>query len=1059
MALFAALSLYAGGNRDTVEISNANLTLENLKNGQTGKLQLSAALKVENNPPAAEAKGMLQGTIDGAFNLALTPDAKPASIQGNTRIALAQASGAMAQFLGFGANLECDITPTDVKQVALRFTKSGTPLGQLLVSGPFQMDKSEGRLSTQVLNIDKQVLNLAGASSGIDFGPTTITSSNQVELAKGGSLINAVGQFNIAKLQLTRTNQTTPPLDFNATYNVTVDSSASNALLRAFSIDATQKGNPIIKGALTSPMPLSWGNAGNVGDAALNLTVTHLDLADWKPFLAEVAPAGDVNSTLKLTSRQGGKLLDFDLQSRIENLTAGSGSNQISQATVVLLARGQATDLKQFNFPEYKLEVALKNQPVVSFSGSGTYDTVKTNADLKLDARVFLARLVQALPQQDLAFSSGEASVLAHVTQNQNLQNITGTMNLTGLTGKSGTTEFRAFGSSMIMELGMTPKEVQIRKFSGKLTEGTNSGGAFDVSGTYDLTNKAAQIKAVLSNFNQNGLRPFLEPMLTGKKLVSVALNGNASIQYDPTGASAIKGDFAVTNLVVNDPQNQVPATPLEAKLQLDTALNKNVADLRQVRLTLTPTQRAKNEVQVTGRIDLSDTNFTQGSLKIAADSLDVTTYYDLFTGKTSAAPQPTAPSPATRPTPAPAPAKAGPETEPPPMKLPLRNFTAELNVGQFYLHEIAITNFQALAKIDQNKVLLKPFQLTLNGAPMSSTIDLDLGVAGYKYALTFDARQVPLAPLANTFQPERKGQLGGTFTAQADISGAGITGPSIKTNLTGKFDFGSTNLNLSVVNIKNPLLRSLINVIALIPDLVKSPENALGSLLSGLTSKQSSGGLADDLSKSPVDSITARGVIVSAGGGAKGNQLDLQNAVVQSPAFRAEAKGTVVFADILTNSAIQIPVTVSLSRPVAARVNLVPPNTDTNAAYVPLPQFLTMAGTVGEPKSQVNKLALLKVATQSLGGLTGGAGGKTGGLLQGILGGSKTQTNAPSQTTTNQSPSGNLLRGLGGLLGGSQPAAPATTNTAPNAKTNPPATNQSPAGNLLNQLFGPGKK
>ena len=63
------------------------------------------------------------------------------------------------------------------------------------------------------------------------------------------------------------------------------------------------------------------------------------------------------------------------------------------------------------------------------------------------------------------------------------------------------------------------------------------------------------------------------------------------------------------------------------------------------------------------------------------------------------------------------------------------------------------------------------------NVAPVSASADLDLGVPGWKYDVSFEAQKVPLAPLVNTFQPERKGQVGGTTTVQGHISGAGITG------------------------------------------------------------------------------------------------------------------------------------------------------------------------------------------------------------------------------------------------------------------------------------------
>src|SRR4029077_15283469 len=128
-----------------------------------------------------------------------------------------------------------------------------------------------------------------------------------------------------------------------AQYDISVDRLASNAVVRAFTLTATQKGNQVLHGELSQPMTIAWGNAANaVGDSTLNLAVTHLQLADWKPFVGDVAPVGDVNMKAQLISQQAGKQLGFDVNAEIDNLTAGSGSNQITQATVTLLLRGQA---------------------------------------------------------------------------------------------------------------------------------------------------------------------------------------------------------------------------------------------------------------------------------------------------------------------------------------------------------------------------------------------------------------------------------------------------------------------------------------------------------------------------------------------------------------------------------------------------------------------------------------------------------------------------------------------------------------------------------------------
>ena len=1031
------IKLYKNGNRDVMELSHVNVTADDLKNGQSGNLALSAEIKMENHPPAPETNGLLHAKLNGNFTFALSPDLKPVSVQGKIRTEITEAAGGMAELATLAADLNCEVTPTDIKQVALQFQKAGARLGEVRVNGPFDMEKTEGRLTVQILALDKQVLNLAGAKSGIDFGPTLVNSTNEIQLTKSGTAITAAGALDLTKLQLTRAQQTTPMLDIRAEYNVSVDRSAQNALLRNFTLTGNQKGNPLLRAELTSPMTLAWGNVTNaVGDSALNLTVTHLNLADWKAFAGDAAPAGDANLKLSLLSQQAGKKLTFDLDSHIDNLTAGTGSNQISQANVILQVKGDAADLKVFNLGNYKLQLTRQNQALVSASGSGTYDTAAQTADLQMAAQVMIAKLLQVMPRSDVDISSGTAELKVHIVQTAQgpasgpksaLRNITGNLALADLTGKFGKNEFHSFGSTMDLDVGMTPQQIQVRKLTGKLTQGPNAGGTFDATATVETTNNAAQFTAKLTDFNQNGLGPVLQPMLAEKKLVSVAINATASGHYDPKGDSAIKADLQLANLVVNDPSNQFPATPLEAKMQIDASIHNQVADVRQFQLGLTPTQRGKNELQLKGQVDMSKTNGIEGNLKLTSDSMDLTSYYDLFAGgkKPDVKQTPAArgqSQPSAQHSDAAPPQQAAAEKEPDPKSLPFRNFTADVNIGRFYLREVEITNLQTTAKIDGGKVAVKPLQLSLNGAPVSSTVQLNLGIPGYAYDINFNATQVPLAPLVNSFVPEKRDQVKGALTAQAQVSGTGTTGPSLQKSLTGQFDIGTTNLGLSIPQLKSKLMKTIVNVIAVVPELIKNPTGAVGSLLGSALGGGSGGGSwVNELQQSPIDVIQARGTMGS-------GRVDLERALVQSAAFQAETHGTVTLADVLTNSTLNLPLGVSVRRGLAEKINMVPAGTPTNAVYAKLPDYVSITGTIGDPKEKINKAALLGTALQQLGG------------------------NIPVNKQT-----GNLIQGLGGLLTGRQTTT--TTNAAPNTTTNQPPAPQSPVNNLLDQLLKPKKK
>ena len=1010
------VKLYKNGNRDVTELSHLNITVNNVQNGQSGKLEVGSDVTVQNSATAATPASALQAKLSGNFGFALTADLKPASVNGNAHLDVSRAEGGLADLGGSAAELQCDVTPTDIKQVDVRFQRNGAKLGEVRVSGPFDLAKTEGRLAIAIISVDKNLLNLAGAKNGLDFGTTVLNSTNEVQIANAGKVFTTVGQLAINKFEVKRANETTPALDLQTHYDVTVDLAQSNSVLRALSLTATQRGHPLLQGELTSPMQIAWGKAANaIGDSTLKLTVTDLNLKDWKPFMGSMGPEGTVNAQLKLLSQQGGQLLTFDLNSQIQDLSATLGTNHISQATVGLQVTGKATGLQQFNLSQYQIKLAQQSQPVLNVSGSGTYDMQTTNADLQVSAQAMLVPLLRVMPQPDTEVSSGTLEFKGHVVQKQADQSITGNLALADFTGRFGKNDFKQFGTTMDLEAAMTPEQVQVRKLTGKLTEGANAGGAFDVTATYHLASKAAQFAAKLTDFNQYGLRAFLQPMLGDNQLVSVALNGTASAQYDPQAASSVKADVQLANLVVKDPKNSFPATPLEARLQTDASLHKQVADIRQLQLTLTPTQRAKNVLDLTGQVDMTHTNAIQGQLKLASDGLDVTRYYDLFQGGSKPQSAGTARAQTTS-----APAPACPQKEPAATKLPLQNFTANANISHLYLRDLDIAGLQATTKIDGGHVVLNPFKLTVNGAPADMTLDLDMSVPGYKYNLTLNGQRIPLPPLIASFQPQDKGRMGGTLTAKAQIAGAGITDASLQKNLSGQFDVNMTNLNLKVVEIKSPMLKTLVNVVSMVPDLVRNPVSATSSLLGGLFGKAgTSGGLATAMQQAPIDTVLLSGTIGS-------GQVNLKQAVVQSAAFKADAKGTLTLGVPLSNSIVQVPVTVSLSRSLAEQMNVLPANTPTNAAYAALPQFLTMKGTFGNPQPDINKLALAGTVLTGVGGSASGAGG----ILQGIggllTGPQRGQTNATAPGATNAPPSqgGGLLQGLGRSVA-TEPATP----------------------------------
>src|SRR5205814_10542233 len=100
---------------------------------------------------------------------------------------------------------------------------------------------------------------------------------------------------------------------------VALNQAAQAALVNSFSLTGTQNQVLLLQGSLARPMKLSFGTGSNaVEDSAFDLTLTNLNLSDWRAFIGDYAGRGSL--TLKLVAEEAGEKLKLDLGSRLEGL-------------------------------------------------------------------------------------------------------------------------------------------------------------------------------------------------------------------------------------------------------------------------------------------------------------------------------------------------------------------------------------------------------------------------------------------------------------------------------------------------------------------------------------------------------------------------------------------------------------------------------------------------------------------------------------------------------------------------------------------------------------------
>ncbi len=998
-ALLRYTRMASDQSKQVSEVDGLEIDAENIRNGQSGKLKLSAALSQAFTPPPASTNApyKIGGRIEGAFDFTLDAGAMPSSAKGDLRLSVNQAEGAFRDLGGLNALLACEVTPTEVRELALRFERGGQRLGQARLRGPIDIARRDARLTLEASGIDRNVLNLVGAPLGIDFGDTSIAASGILDVAQRGALIAATGKGSAGQFSIRQGETATPPLDLALDYQFNINLTEKSAVVHKLSLLGKIKNEELISAALDRSMNLSWGqNVHGLNESVVTLSLKNVKLADWRMILGTNLPTGKLNTTAKLTFQDDGRRVPIELTLQAQDIDASFHPNpaaQIRQGQIELQASGTFNEFRSLLVEHYKLQVTEGSTKLLTASGSAGYDRMSEESTIQLNAEADFPSIVKGHPVPDLVVDAGKVTLATLFVQEKAQQRLSASLAVNGFTG--GYREYRLadYETRLESDLELTSKYLTLRRITLNARRSGTSGGSIDLNGRYDRVLTNGQFALNIASLNENCLQPLLVPLLAPRKLASVTINGSATAEYSPSAETTLQLDADITKLLFASADgSQTP--PLDLNIKLEAANPQtNKYDLRKLDIALPPTPKATNVIQAQGRFDLSPTNPAPSALNIFAQSLDIGPLYDSFVGKGTAA-QPAAPVPAT-----------APEEEPAPIDLPVKSLTANLQIGNLFLRDVQASNILATARLDGGTLRIEPCSLALNGAPVSATATIDLSRPGYVYETSIKATRVPIAPLLTSFAPGSR-RITGDVAAAVDLKGAGVTDASLQKNLAGQFDIGSTNLNLTVANIENRFLKTVLNVVVGLPELISRPDVAIGNLLSSLTGGggRASNSWIDELTQSPIDTVQVRGTV---GAG----RVDIPRAFVQSAAFQADARGTVTLAPVLTNSVLEIPVAVSLRRAIAEKASLLPANTPTNITYVKLPDFLTIKGSAGDPKADINKLALASLTIKSGVGLTGNTGNASVDTASGIIGAvgdllgggaAASRTNAPSAGVTN---------------------------------------------------------
>lgn len=471
---------------------------------------------------------------------------------------------------------------------------------------------------------------------------------------------------------------------------------------------------------------------------------------------------------------------------------------------------------------------------------------------------------------------------------------------------------------------------------------------------------------------------------------------------------SALVGTFKADSFTLQSESLDIKDFFVNGDYQI--AFDPNILDIQKLDVAWKPTDRAKNEIGLTGQVAYA--NLAQASrLKITSESMDFTPQLAWLKSaqKADATQAVAATEPANTPSDNSLPF---PKEEPLPIDLPVKDFECDLNLGLVYLDQMFASNLNANIFIKTNVVGLASKSLNINGGDAKLSAQADLNHPGYRYTLNYDAPSIPAASIFSFLAPDMPGELAsGHIFAVGSINGSGLTEGAIQKNLALQNVCGLTNVSFRPISPAYKLALTPILTLLRISDLADSPILGVYASMNGTN-----------------------------------GTFNINSARVVTDAFEADVTGTMNLEPVLMDTPLSLPVTIYLEPKVAEKSNLSSINVRTNdIGFLAMPDFVKIAGTPAAYKINLNEVAIAGLLLKSGVGAVGDVGegaNKIVGQVGGLLVGDSNNTNGVK----------GIAEGLGSLVGIKKKETDTNGTTDGNAVTNKGTPS---LGGLFNKIRG----
>ncbi len=968
---FSMTTTTAGGQPETLAVQLPELTIDRLANGQPTQVKLTTAL--QSTAPSGQtigATGEFSGTIQ------LGADLVPGQTTAGLQLAFSTGTGSFGQLNGSQLTAGIEAALPDVQTLTLKIQRGDAVLADATLSGRFDPATLDSDLNIAAAFQDGEwSLPIPGLEPARLQVGTTAKLDASVQLNDSGNTITASGKLTgsdtslLANLDPAKpaTVKKTDGLRLEMEFDAGVKLDEQTVQLNKLSLTTAKGEAKPLTATLAKPMTLALGDTAATGsDSVLAIQIDRLDLADWPSFVGQYASAGIADGTLNLTVSNGGRSFAVSLDSTVENLTIAGADPKLAGTNLEMAVNGKLEDWQKLAADKLHVAIGRGTEAWASFDGSakGTIEEFTATGE----GQINFGQVAGLFPVSGLKANAGSVDYSVTLGQAGSTSAITTKATVSCFDGSYDDWTFSKWDIGVDGEAKLDEKTLTIQQAKLAFSQQAKPQGELRVTGSLPLGQADGKLELTATGILAGLLNTVAQPWLAPVEVTQSQAQTKATVLLGADGSIALESTGALGQLMLTEGDKPLLAKPTTIGLALKTKLSGDDIALNQTEITLPKSDRGSNKLSATGKLSAPADKDISGSLKLSSDAVDLDSVIGLLPKNEAAATE----------------GDFVNDLAGLPDAFAGLALDLQLQLTKAFWDHISIAKVDISGKASGKVIDLPKVQFELNGMPVTGSLRIDKKNPKPTYAFEVQLKDQLAQPLVAAIDPEVKESIAGKVTVLAKLDSSGESQGEFWANLKGTAEFKFTDGDLRVFSDTTKILLTPVAILLRLPEMLNSP----------------------------IDSMHAKLKI-------ENESIQLETCEVKGSMFVASATGAIALDETLEASALDLPVQLSVRRDVADKAGLIPKGTPLSAKFVKLPEFVKVGGTIGEPKTKTNKLAIVGLLGQSAAGLPGTIENKAGGLLENaanLLDGEFIGTDAKDALTNGGN---NLFNNLNSLIGG----------------------------------------